>query len=159
MKTAIIRTLAIATAAISMNSFAADEYNTANGLTAAGAPLGFHGVDPVLLTTLENRHNGNAKYTEVHDGVAYYFSSKDSAKVFKKNPESYLPQNGGFCTFGVSVGKKFDGDPKYADIYNGKLYVFLNQDIFNLYQKDKAGTIAKATKKWQKIQHTAATTL
>ena len=78
---------------------------------------------------------------------------------FKKNPEKFVPAHGGFCTFGVSVGKKFDGDPRYADIRNGKLYLFLNEEIFRMYQKDKDGTISKANAQWQKIEHTAATDL
>jgi len=137
-------------------AFAADENNTAPGLTAAGAPLGLHGVDPVAFLDIGNRVEGTAKYTAIHDGVAYYFASKDNMKAFKKNASNYTPENGGFCTFGVSVGKKFDGDPQYASVVNGKLYVFLNEDIFRMYQKDQAVTIAKADKNWESIKHTAA---
>lgn len=144
---------------LSANVLAADEYNTAAGLTAAGAPLGLHGVDPVAFITIENRTEGTARYTAVHDGVAYYFASPENANRFENNPERYLPQNGGFCTFGVSVGKKFDGDPRFADIYGDKLYVFLNEEIFNEYLKDRKGTIRKAEKNWKEIQHVAASEL
>lgn len=137
-------------------AFAADENNTAPGLTAAGAPLGLHGVDPVAFLDIGNRVEGSASYTAVHDGVAYYFASKDNMKTFKKDAANYVPENGGFCTFGVSVGKKFDGDPQYASVIDGKLYVFLNEAIFRMYQKDQAGTIAKADANWEGIKHTAA---
>ena len=140
-------------------TLAADEYNTATGLTAAGAPLAFHGVDPVAFIDIENRITGTAKYTAVHDSVAYYFSSQENADKFEKNPSRYQPQNGGFCTFGVSVGKKFDGNPQYADIVDDKLYVFLNEDIYKEYLKDRKGTIRKAEKSWKKIHHTAAAEL
>ena len=143
----------------SQATLAADEYNTATGLTAAGAPLAFHGVDPVAFIDIENRITGTAKYTTVHDGVAYYFSSQENAVKFEKNPSRYQPQNGGFCTFGVSVGKKFDGNPQYADIVDDKLYVFLNEDIYKEYLKDRKGTIRKAEKNWKKIRHTAAAEL
>ncbi len=140
-------------------AFAADEYNVSSGLTAVGKPLGMHGVDPVVFINLGNRIDGGAKYTAAHDGVAYYFSSPDAMKKFKANPKAFLPENGGFCTFGVSVGKKFDGNPKYAAVINNKLYLFLNQDIFRAFQKDKAGTIKKAAANWKKIRSTAATKL
>jgi len=140
-------------------AFAADEYNTSSGLTLASAPLGLQGVDPVKFIEVESRIEGSAKYTAVHDGVAYYFDSKKSMKAFKKTPEAYLAQNGGFCTFGVSVGKKFNGNTHFADIMDGKLYVFLNEDIFRMYQKDKVGTIAKAEENWMKIRSVAATEL
>ena len=157
------KTLSIAAIALAMAvvppAFAADEHNVVPGLTAAGAPLGLHGVDPVAFIDLGNRVDGSAAYTAVHDGVAYYFDSKANMEAFKKSPAKYVPAHGGFCTFGVSVGKKFDGDPRYADIRDGKLYLFLNEEIFRMYQKDKAGTITKADAQWQKIEHKAAADL
>ncbi len=158
-KKATVISATLLTLGISQAAFAVDEYNTATGLTAAGAPLAFHGVDPVAFVDIENRITGTAKYTAVHDGVAYYFSSQENADKFEKNPIRYQPQNGGFCTFGVSVGKKFDGNPQYADIVDNKLYVFLNEDIYKEYLKDRKGTIRKAEQKWKKIRHTAATEL
>lgn len=158
-KKATVISATLLTLGISQAAFAVDEYNTATGLTAAGAPLAFHGVDPVAFVDIENRITGTAKYTAVHDGVAYYFSSQENADKFEKNPTRYQPQNGGFCTFGVSVGKKFDGNPRYADIVDNKLYVFLNEDIYKEYLKDRKGTIRKADKNWKKIRHTAAAEL
>jgi len=156
MKTAISIAALILAGVFAAPAIAADEYNTVPGLTAAGAPLGFHGVDPVAFIEIGNRIDGTAKFTAVHDGVAYYFSSQENMNAFKRSPAKYAPAYGGFCTFGVSVGKKFDGDPQFADVRNGKLYVFLNEEIFRMYQKDKDGAIAKAEKNWTKIQHTAS---
>ncbi len=42
---------------------------------------------------------------------------------------------------------------------NGKLYVFLNEEVFRLFQEDRAGTIAKAEENWKEIQHIAASEL
>ncbi len=140
-------------------SFAAEETNTGNGLTAVGAPLGFHGFDPVAFIQIGNRQAGSAVHAAVHDGVAYYFANSANQKAFKRNPGKFLPQNGGYCTFGVSVGKKFDGDPRFAAIEQGKLYVFLNEEIFNAFNKDRAGTIAKAKKKWSAIRSVPAAKL
>lgn len=140
-------------------AFAVEENNVSNGLTAAGAPLGLHGVDPVAFITLGNRIEGTAKFTVVHDGVAYYFTSQENLDAFQANPGRFTPQNGGYCTFGVSVGKKFDGDPRYAAVVDGKLYVFLNEDILKAFQKDQAGTIAKAATNWRTIRSTAAAEL
>ena len=151
---AVVLVTAIATPAI-----AADENNTVPGLTAAGASLGLHGVDPVALIELNNRIDGTAQFTGVHDGVAYYFATQANLDSFNKNPERYVPQNGGFCTFGVSVGKKFDGDPQFAAVENGRLYVFLNEQIYREFQKDRAGTISKAASNWKKIRTTAASDL
>ena len=158
-KTLAIATFALATATAALPAIAADEHNVAPGLTAAGAPLGLHGVDPVAFIEIGNRVEGRAEHSATHDGVAYYFSTAANRKAFERSPAKYLPQNGGFCTYGVSVGKKFDGDPQFASVLGGKLYVFLNEEIFQAYQKDRQGTITKAAKNWKEIKHTAAADL
>ena len=156
-----MKTITLATA-VAINclalspAIAADEYNVSAGMTAANAPLGLHGVDPVAFINTGNRIEGAAKFSAVHDDVAYYFSSQENLDKFKASPAHYLPQNGGFCTFGVSVGKKFDGNPRWADVRNGKLYVFLSEAIFNAYQKDPEATIRKAEANWRKIRSSAA---
>lgn len=160
MKNAIATALIVlAATGAAVPAIAADEHNTAPGLTAAGAPLGLHGVDPVAFIKNGNRVEGRAEYTAVHDGVAYYFSTEANMEAFEDDEAAFVPQNGGFCTYGVSVGKKFDGDPQWASVVDGKLYVFLNEEIFDAYQEDRTGTIAKADMIWPDIQHTAATDL
>lgn len=159
MKKLTITTLLLTATIAFTPVFAADENNVAPGLTGAGAPLGLHGVDPVAFIDIGNRARGRAEFTAVHQGVAYYFASQSNMETFKKQPQAYTPQNGGFCTFGVSVGKKFDGNPQYADVKNGKLYVFLNEEIFNAYQKNPSATIASASKQWKSIEHKAAASL
>ncbi|WP_298464105.1 YHS domain-containing (seleno)protein [uncultured Erythrobacter sp.] len=151
---------AVAVAALASSlAMAADEYNVSSGLTAASAPLALHGVDTVAFINTGNRIEGSAKYAAVHDGVAYYFSTQANLDTFSAAPGKYIPQNGGFCTFGVSVGKKFDGDPRWADVRDGKLYVFLSEDIFNAYLRDPEGAIAKADANWKVIRSTAASDL
>ena len=140
--------------AIGPAALADDEYNVSVGITAAGAPLGLHGVDPVAFLNSGNQVEGAAAHTSIHDGVAYYFASAGNKAEFDADPTAYLPQNGGFCTFGVSVGKKFDGDPAYAAIVDQKLYVFLNEEIFKAFNKDRSGTIAKAAMNWPTIRST-----
>jgi len=148
-----------ATLFIHDSAFAVDEYNTSTGVTTAGAPLGLHGSDPVALITLDAVAEGDAAYTVVHDGVAYYFASKRSADTFSKDPAHYLPQYGAFCAYAVAKGKKFDGDPQFADIRNGKLYLFVNAAIFAEYMKNPGEIIARAEKMWPKIQHKAVGSL
>ena len=140
-------------------AMAADEANVTPGLTYSGAPLGLHGADPVSLIDHGENTEGSAAYVAAHDGVAYYFASEKNMKAFKANPARYMPQYGGFCAFGVSVGKKFYGDPSFAAVMDDKLYVFLNEDVYKAYLKDQAGTVAKAEANWGKIKHTAATDL
>ena len=147
--------LSVATLLIHNAAFAVDEFNTSTGITAAGVPLGVHGVDPVALSTLGAVAEGTAVHTVVDDGVAYYFATKSSADMFSKNPDQYLPQYGGFCAYAVAFGRKFDGDPQFADIVDGKLYLFVNGAVFAKYKKDPQRYITDADKMWPKIQSKA----
>ena len=144
-----------AAVAITPAAFAADEYNVSTGTTINGAGVALRGDDAVALATGLKVVPGRAKFTVERDGVAYYFSSGKTMAKFKADPQRYMPKFGGFCAFGVAVGKKLDASNRYADIVNGKLYVFLNAVAFQKYQEDKAGTLAKAEKNWPEMHHVA----
>lgn len=140
-----------------MPAFAADEYNVSTGTTLSGAGVALRGDDVVSLATGLEVATGYAKYTVERDGVAYYFASEETMKQFEADPERYMPQYGGFCAFGVAIGKKLDAAPRYADIVDGKLYVFLNAVAFGKYNEDKAGTLAKAEQNWPAMHHLPVT--
>ena len=153
--------LAVSAAALLIQNpvLADDEYNTSTGITTAGVPLGLHGVDSVALISFNAVAEGEAVYTVVHDGVAYYFASQQSADTFSADPVNYLPQFGGFCAYAVALGRKFDGDPQFADIVDGKLYLFVNAAVFATYKEDPQKWITGAHKMWPKIQHTPVSEL
>lgn len=135
---------------------AADEINAVPGLSVAGAPLALHGYDPVAYFTEGQPVLGSDKLVHTHEGVAYRFASQAHLDAFKKEPARYVPQYGGFCAYGVAVGKKFDGDPRLWNIDGGKLYLNLNEEIYETFLKDVEGNVAKADGNWPKILHTAA---
>jgi len=91
----------------------------------------------------------------VHEGAAYRFSNQAHLDAFKQNPDRYAPQYGGFCAYGVAVGKKFDGDPRLWKIADGKLYLNLNEKIYRTFLEDVNGNVRKADGNWTKIEHTA----
>ena len=154
MKTRFLTALAAAIA-LTTPAFAADEINVSNGISAAGAPLAAHGVDLVALVNNGNPVEGFATHTATYDGASYYFTTAANLEAFEANPVAYLPQHGGFCSFGVSVGKKFDGDPDQYLIADGKLYLFLNADTRAAFLKDVAGTAKTADDQWANIQSIA----
>ena len=143
----------IGTFSIVSPAFAIDEYNVSKGTTVDGQGVAFRGNDLVATLNGLGEVPGRAEFTRVHDGVAYYFASKKAANEFAANPGKYMPQYGGYCTLGVALGKKLDGSPHFADIVDGKLYVFLNAAVFEAYKEDKAGILAKAANAWPGIHH------
>ena len=135
---------------------AADEVNVVSGLSIVGAPLALHGYDPVAYFKAGKPTRGNDELVHVHEGAAYRFSSEANLQAFKADPGRYAPQYGGFCAYGVAVGKKFDGDPTFWKIEDGKLYLNLNQAIYDTFLEDVDGNIDKADGNWPEIEHVAA---
>ncbi len=88
---------------------------------------------------------GSAKHSATHGDAAYRFVSEANKRKFEKNPTPFLPQFGGFCAFGITVEKKFDGDPRVFEIVDGKLYFNLNPDIKAMWVKDIPGNINWST--------------
>ena len=131
------------------------DVNTTQGLTLAGPGLALRGYDPVSYFTEGKPVIGAATYTTTHNGAAYRFATQKNLDAFRANPSQYVPQYGGFCAFGVAVGAKFDGDPELWKIEDGKLYLNLNPDIQEQWDKDITGHIAKADKKWSVIKDKA----
>ncbi len=141
--------------AFSSFAFAADNYNVSNGLTNNGNPLAMHGTDPVALSQTGAEVRGIDTHSVVHEGVEFYFATADAKAKFVADPAAFMPEYGGFCILGVAKGKKLDGDTRYVDIVDGKVYLFVNAAVIEIYKKDKLGTIAKADQIWKDIQHTA----
>lgn len=136
-------------------AFAADEVNLSTGATVPGPGLAAHGYDVVGYFSNGAPTLGTAKYSFVHNGGTYRFASKQNLNAFKADPAKYEPAYGGFCAYGVSVGKKFDGDPMFWKIVDGKLYLNLNADIQATWKKDVPGNIVKAENNWTKIRTVA----
>ncbi len=91
--------------------------------------------------------------------MTYLFASKSNKTSFDNNPTKYLPAYGGWCAFGVSVGKKFHSDPLAWRVVNGKLYLNLDEDIQKQWLKDVPGRIKTADAKWPGIRDKAPTEL
>ena len=136
-----------------------DAVSTSNGLTAAGGPLAIHGFDAVSYFEGGTPRRGLAEFSTQHDGAVYRFSSKENLRTFVRDPEKYAPQFGGFCAYGTSVGKKFDGDPEVYRIVNDRLYFNLNPEIKRTWEKSLSKNIAKAEKNWPKIKDKPASSL
>ena len=130
------------------------DVNTTQGLTLAGPGLALRGYDPVAYFTEGQPVIGKATYTATYNQAAYQFATEANLQAFKAHPERYVPQYGGFCAFGVSVGAKFDGDPQLWKIVDGKLYLNLNPDIQEQWEKDIPGHIGKADTHWPVIKDT-----
>lgn len=125
----------------------------------SNSTVGAGGYDLVSYQTGKKPLPGNGNYVATIDQVNYIFANQENLEVFNKNPKKYMPQYGGFCAFGASVGKKFIGDPNVWEVVDGKLYFNLDNGIKAMWVKDIPGNIVKADKNWKEIKHKAASSL
>lgn len=132
--------------AMLISGVASAEVNTAI------STVGVQGYDLVGYHAEGKPVKGNGHYLAVHNGTTYLFASEVNEKTFEANPAKYLPAYGGYCAYGVSVGKKFVGDPTVWKVVDGRLYLNLDKDIQKTWKMDIPGNLAKAENNWPKIK-------
>ena len=120
---------------------------------------GISGYDPVAYFTDGKATKGNGYHVAEYKGVTYAFASEEHQEMFEANPEKYLPAYGGYCAYGVAVGKKFVVDPEVWKIVDGKLYLNLDRDIQSKWNKDIPGYIDQANTNWTEIKDKAPSDL
>ena len=109
------------------------------------------GYDVVSYFTEGKAVKGSGFHTTTYDGEDYLFSSKENLELFKAEPSRYLPQFGGWCAYGVAIGKKFYVDPTVFEVVDGKLYLNLDTSIQEKWAENKAEHISTAHKNWDEI--------
>lgn len=120
---------------------AAEEVNINDGYAV-------HGYDVVAYFTVGQATEGNDQFIAEYQGAQYRFASAENRDRFNEDPAKYAPQYGGFCAFGTSVGRKFDGDPNAWRIVDGKLYLNLNKKVQARWLQDPEGYIRGADHNW-----------
>ncbi len=119
-----LRLVAVMTVlSISTTAFSADIDVSANSNDVA-----IKGYDPVAYFTDSKAVKGDQAFSAAHKNAIYHFSTAGNRDAFKADPEKYAPQYGGYCAFGVAMGKKFETDPNAWKVVDNKLYLNLEQE-------------------------------
>ena len=130
-----------------------------SGISVVNSVVGVQGYDLVSYHTSEKPLRGNGNHIVEHHGITYLFVNKVNQEKFAANPHKYLPAYGGYCAYGVAVGKKFVGDPDVWKVVDEKLYLNLDNKIQGIWNKDISGNIKKAEAQWETIKHKKAADL
>lgn len=98
----------------------------------------------------------------VYKGHSFMFNSWRNRELFATNPEKYIPQWGGFCSYGISS----EFCPEYPwsrdcmgpsisvnhwTIYKGKLYFFLYSEAKKAFMADIDKKIAIGNRRWAEM--------
>jgi YHS domain-containing protein len=151
MKNLVKSILVVSSILVSTFTFAQDKkaYNIDD------SKIALQGYSPVSYLDLGIAQVGLKEYKASYNGLNYYFTSQDQKKTFEANPTKYLPQYGGFCAFGVSVGAKFRVDPNKFLVKDGKYFLFLYDLEVDAQQLWLAGKhkdlLSTADTNWNKL--------
>ena len=111
------------------------------------------GFDPVAFHTDKKPVVGNEAYSYKWKDAEWLFATQANLDSFKRAPEKYAPQYGGYCAFGTAEGHKAPTETDTWTVIDGKLYFNYNQEVKSMWSKDTKGYIEKADKNWPQIRN------
>ncbi|MGF1880515.1 YHS domain-containing (seleno)protein [Vibrio splendidus] len=114
--------------------------------------IAIKGYDPVAYFTDSGAVQGSSEFTATYKNAIYQFANSDNRDQFRTNPEAYAPQYGGYCAFGVAMGKKFETDPNAWKVEDGKLYLNLDKSVQKRWLEDTQEFIQDANSNWTTIK-------
>ena len=122
--------------------------------------IAIQGYSPVSYIEKGVAEKGSPEFAVTHEGTIYHMTSAEQAERFKKEPEKYLPEYGGWCAYGMAIQKKLPIDPKSFKVVDGRLMLFLNNekvDALELWNKEDENKMTmKADKFWDSLEEAKA---
>lgn len=118
-----------------------------------GNKLSINGYDVVTYFRNNEPIKGQKKYRLIYKNKIYYFSNDDNKQIFLKNPTQYLPQYGGFCSYGMSKGYKETIKPEAFTVVYNKLYLNHNLKYRALWLENRDERIQWANENWEKFKN------
>ncbi|MPZ21518.1 MAG: YHS domain protein [Luteitalea sp.] len=149
-----MKKLIAAIAGLSVAAFATMAVGAQSSPAPGEAALG--GYCPVAYAMMNKAMKGDPQYASEHDGKTYLLSNDEAKQMFDGSPEKYLPAYEGWCATAVAQGMKLESDPTLFTVYNGRTYLFSKADAKAMFDKDQAGTVAKADANWPKLADQAS---
>lgn len=133
-------------AGIQTNAQTGTIYTTKNGA--------IDGYDPVAFFIESKPVKGTKQFSYSWEGADWYFSSQANMQAFKKDPDRFAPQFGGYCAFGIADGEGHKA-PTLAEtwsIVEGKLFLNYNLKVKSLWIKNRDEFIKKGEENWEKVK-------
>lgn len=110
------------------------------------------GYDPVAFFKESKPVKGSDNISFQYKDATWLFSTVENLESFKKSPEKYAPQYGGYCAYGTADGHKAPTQTDTWTVVNGKLYFNYNTKVKENWDKQQAALIEKANTQWPLIK-------
>jgi YHS domain-containing protein len=91
--------------------------------------LALSGYCPVSLIKGHKLVPGQVEYTVQHEGRIYRFANRVMIDLFRREPQRYVPSNGGSCPVTrLEKGMARAGDPRWGVLYQDHLFLCATED-------------------------------
>lgn len=109
------------------------------------------GYDPVAYFTEQKPVKGSPEFRAEFRGSTFQFASAAHRDVFVAEPDTYAPQYGGFCAYGMAKGYKAKIDPAAFSLIRGTLYLNYSEAVRTRWLSDVPGYIQQANANWPAV--------
>ena len=111
--------------------------------------IAIDGYDAVNYQNQKSALKGSVTYKYKLNENHWIFMSKANMNMFVKKPHRYIPQYGGFCTYSISEGYTYPPNPEVWKLYNGRLYLFKDEEAKSVAEANWKEVLNKAEQNWK----------
>ena len=82
-----------------------NSWNTFNPILGGVDVVSYFQINAITPQTVNTNYQplmGDKRFQTTYRGYTYYFSDCINLQIFNKNPNKYIPQFGGYCSFGMA---------------------------------------------------------
>jgi tetratricopeptide (TPR) repeat protein len=131
--------------------------NPAISQDADGVAIG--GLDPVSYFDSNGPLVGSEHFFAIWNGAVWFFVSAEHRDRFLKEPENYAPEFGGFCAECLAQGHKIHSVPTVWAIHGGRLHLYVNAALRNVWKENTEERLAAARIAWYMMSNKAISPL
>ena len=113
--------------------------------------MAIQGFDPVSYFETGIPQKGVRDFQSEYSNVSWFFSSAEHLRLFKLDPEKYIPQFGGRCSWAIAHNFLAKGNPTVWIIRNDRLYLFFSKGVKRQFIKNIEDNIEQAYQNWQSL--------
>lgn len=113
-------------------------------VASGNPPLGLDGYCPVQLSEKERWVKGNPRWGLIHRGRTYLFAGPEEQSRFYADPDRYAPAySGSDIVLAVEQGAEADGRREHGAWFDGRVYLFTNEESYNRFNADPYGYVRR----------------
>lgn len=110
--------------------------------------LALGGVDPVAYFSMGGPVLGERAHELMWRGTMWRFVSAANRDVFEMDPVGHAPRFGCYCAYAMAQGRFLGSDPAAFVLHHGRLYLFSEVRVRDLWLADVAANLERAAQHW-----------